>query len=400
MIRGGHSLPRLLMPFTETDTHYMTLALKLARRGEGFVEPNPMVGCVIVKNEAVIGKGYHRRFGGPHAEIEALRACRKKPGGATLYCTLEPCSHFGKTPPCANAIIQAGIARVVIPRLDPNLQVNGNGVRLLRRAGIKVEVGLRADKANELLRPFLTRVVHNRPYVIAKWAQSLDGQLVIPEMKRGKYENQESVSPRELKFTARRESRWISGEMSRRRVHQLRARVDAIMVGAGTVLGDDPMLTARDVQLRRVAMRWVLDGGLRIPTTARLVRTARRFATVIFTTEQKSESRKAAVLLRAGVEVLPFKARNGHIALQDILEAPMFSCVTNMLVEGGPKLLNHFFRNDLIDEAHVYVAPRLFVSPREPHDPISFGGRSPTSITSDRSGEDVLYTLLYPTTAR
>ncbi len=366
------------MSFTDFDIECMTLALRLARRGEGLVEPNPMVGCVIAGKGAVIGQGYHRRFGGPHAEIEALRSCRTSARGAAMYCTLEPCSHFGKTPPCVDAVIQAGIARVIIPRLDPNPQVNGRGVRMLRRAGIDVDVGLMAEQADVLLRPFVTRIVRNRPYVIAKWAQSLDGGLV--------------TDPSGLP-----ESRWISGEVSRRRVHQLRARVDAIMVGAGTVLRDDPLLTARDVPLRRSAMRWVIDGRLSIPMTSKLVLTARRFATVVFTTAKASDSRKAAVLRRAGVEVLPCKSRGGVIALDDVLMSPMFSGVTNVLVEGGPNLLNQFFRDNLVDEAQVFVAPRLLGRFGKSSDSISFGDRAPTSLTHECIGEDTLYTMLYPT---
>lgn len=356
----------------------MTLALGLARRGEGLVEPNPMVGCVIVKNGVVIGRGYHRRFGGPHAEVEALRSCKTLPAGATMYCTLEPCSHTGKTPPCVDAVIQAKVSRVIIPQLDPNPQVNGRGVRMLRRAGIKVEVGLLTEQADFLLRPFVTRILCNRPYVIAKWAQSIDGRLIT-----------DPKGPPE--------SRWISGEASRRRVHQLRARVDAIMVGAGTVLRDDPLLTARDVPLRRSAMRWVIDGRLRIATTSKLVRTARRFATVVFTTSAASDSRKAATLRRAGVEVLPCKSRGGVIALDDLLGSPMFSGVTNVLVEGGPTLLNQFFRDDLVDEAHIYVAPRLLGSSSKSDDVVSFGSRAPQSIGSAPSGVDTLYTLFYAT---
>ncbi len=349
--------------FTEFDLRMMALALKLARRGEGLVEPNPMVGCVIVEYGQIIGQGHHRCFGGPHAEIEALRSCTSSPAGATVYCTLEPCAHFGKTPPCVNALIEAGVSRVVIPMLDPNPAVNGRGVRALRRAGIEVHVGALADQAARQLRSFTTRVRHERPYVIAKWAQSLNG-LLVPGPT---------------------ESRWISGEASRRRVHQLRARVDAIMVGAGTVLRDDPLLTARDVPFKRLAMRWVVDGRLRIPASSRLVQTAGQFATIVFTTTQASQSRKAKILRRAGVEVVPCRARRGMIALDEMLRLDAFSGVTNLLVEGGPTLLNQLFRANLVDEAHVFVAPRLIAPSPTGTDQVVTFGQSPGTVVSARA---------------
>lgn len=319
----------------ELDRRMMRRALAIAKRGRGYVEPNPMVGCVMVRNGRIIGEGYHRWFGGPHAEIEALRACNANPCGATAYVTLEPCSHFGKTPPCVDALVEAGVARVVTPLCDPNPLVNGSGVRGLRRAGIEVEVGVLADEAAELLAPFLTRVRLERPYVIAKWAESADGLLVTPPGQ----------------------SKWISCEKSRRWVHRLRARVDAIMVGAGTVSADDPMLTARDVPTRRRAMRIVVDGRLRIPETCRLVKTADQYATVVFTTRRAAHSAKAWRLQRRGVEIVACRARGDRIALSDMLRSPILHEVTNLLVEGGPTLLKAFFAAGMVDEADVFVAP-------------------------------------------
>jgi diaminohydroxyphosphoribosylaminopyrimidine deaminase / 5-amino-6-(5-phosphoribosylamino)uracil reductase len=356
----------------------MARALKLARRGEGSVEPNPMVGCVVAKDGIVIGQGYHRCFGGPHAEIQALRSCVASPAGTTVYCTLEPCSHMGKTSPCVNALIEAGVARIVIPQLDPNPAVNGRGVRAVRRAGIDVDIGALADDAAALLRPFTTRVLAGRPYVIAKWAQSLNGLLV----------------------TDASESRWISGEASRKRVHQLRARVDAIMVGAGTVLRDDPLLTARDVTLKRTAMRWVVDGRLRIPLTSKLIKTAGEAATVVFTTAESGKSSKANSLRRAGVEVIPCRARKGLIDLDALLHLEMFAGVTNLLVEGGPTLLNQLFRANLVDEAQIYVASRLLgltrrANPSDKSAMVSFGPKKPISVASARCGDDIVYKILY-----
>lgn len=326
-----------------SDHEWMTLALKLARKGEGRVEPNPMVGCIIAKRGRIIGKGYHRRFGGPHAEIEALQSCKESPCGATVYCTLEPCSHFGKTPPCVDALIEAQVARVVIPILDPNPQVHGRGISKLRRAGIKVKVGVLAEQATDLIRPFATRTLLKRPYVIAKWAKSANGFLV----------------------SGPGESRWISGPQSLRRVHRLRARVDAVMVGAGTVLKDDPLLTARDVPLKRIALRLVADGRLRIPLSSRLVQTADVFPAVVFTTPTAANSRKAARLRRAGVEIIPTPAKRAGLNLRKLLTSEAMAGVTNLLVEGGPTLLNAFFRAGLADEAHIYTAPHVLHPPRK-----------------------------------
>lgn len=388
---------------TDFDLEMMARALKLARRGEGLVEPNPMVGCVVVKNGVVIGQGFHARFGGPHAEIQALRSCVASPADATVYCTLEPCAHFSKTPPCTDSLIEAEVARVVIPLLDPNPAVNGRGVRALRRAGIEVHVGALADEAATLLRPFTTRMLAGRPYVIAKWAQSLDGRLVVSPgvpcpspVPSGAGMTKQVHGGASLGHA----TQWISSEASRRRVHQLRARVDAIMVGAGTVLRDDPLLTARGVPLTRSAMRWVIDGRLRIPLSSQLVKTAGSAATVVFTTAQAARSPKAMSLRRAGVEVIPCRARKGLIDLDALLHLDMFAGVTNLLVEGGPTLLSQLFRARLIDEAHVYVAPRLLglsqkASAHGTAERVSFGPAAPTTITADRCGTDMVYKLLY-----
>ena len=360
----------------------MQRALALAKRGRGYVEPNPMVGCVIVRNGRIIGEGYHRRFGGPHAEIEALRACKANPCGATAYVTLEPCSHFGKTSPCVDALVEAGVARVVTPLCDPNPLVNGSGVRALRRAGIEVEVGVLADETAELLAPFLTRVRLERPYVIAKWAESADPGapgLVTPPGQ----------------------SKWISCEKSRRWVHRLRARVDAIMVGAGTVPADDPMLTARDVPIRRRAMRIVVDGRLRIPETCRLVKTADQYATVVFTTRRAAQSAKAKRLQRRGVEIVACRARGDRIALSDMLRSPILHDVTNLLVEGGPTLLNAFFAAGVVDEADVFVAPIRIgsgeVTPRFQRSALrhAVSTSPPIAVRKRRSGSDQFVHLRY-----
>ena len=228
------------------DSRMMLRALELARRGEGIVEPNPMVGCVVVQGEEIVGEGWHQRFGGPHAEIEALRAAGAKATGATLYVTLEPCCHHGQTPPCSDAVIQAGIGRVVAAMRDPFPKVAGGGIQQLMSAGIDVEVGLHEQEARELNAPYLKLLATGRPWVIAKWAMTLDGKLAT---KTG-------------------DSKWISGEASRRVVHELRGRVDAIVVGRRTAALDDPLLTARleKGSPPRIATRIVLDSRDSSPT--------------------------------------------------------------------------------------------------------------------------------------
>lgn len=321
-----------------SDVDFMQLALRLAKRGQGNVEPNPMVGCVIVKDARVIGRGYHRRFGGPHAEVNALAACRQSPRSATAYVTLEPCSYHGKTPPCVDALIAAGIERVVAAVPDPNPQVNGQGFERLRAAGIAVTVGVGAEQASELIAPFKTLMLKRRPWIILKWAQSLDGKIA----------------------THTGDSKWISDTWCRRHAHRVRGRMDAIIVGAETVLRDDPMLTARTTHPRRIAQRVVLDRRLRTPLAARLVTTARQFPTLIYCSGFASPEHRND-LTRAGCEVVT--ASTIEAVLDDLAQR---GC-TNVLVEGGGAVLGGFFDAGLADEVHCYLTPRLI------------GGRDATS---------------------
>ncbi len=354
-------------------------AIKLARKGEGFVESDPMVGSVIVRGNRIIGEGWHRRFGSPHAEVEALRSCKSNPRGATCYVTLEPCNHHGKTPPCTDALIAAGIARVVAAIRDPNPIVDGDGFAKLRRAGIKVDVGVCAEQAAELIAPFATRMLHQRPYVIAKWAQSLDGKLA----------------------TRTGGSKWISGEQSRRRVHQLRARVDAILVGSGTVLKDDPLLTARGVPIRRIATRVILDGRLRIPEKCRLIATIGDAPVLIFTSADKAGSARAKRLRRNGVAVESVPLVRGTLSLRSILKHLASRDVTNLMVEGGPTILSAFLDQRLVDETHVFVAPRLIGGSDAPSVWMGAGtsritdGLEPTVISAQKVGNDIHYRLRF-----
>jgi len=355
----------------------MRRAVVLARKGEGHVEPNPMVGCVVVRSGRVIGEGYHRRFGGPHAEIDALRRCKEGARGSTVYVSLEPCSHQGKTPPCSEALIEAGVARVVAALRDPNPAVRGGGLRHLRKAGIAVEVGAGCDDAADLVAPFITYTTLGRPFVIAKWAQSLDGKLAS---RTG-------------------DSKWISGEASRRSVHRLRARVDAILVGSRTVIADNPLLTARDVPLRRQALRVVLDGRLQIPEMCRIVVTARAVPTLVMTSTARSRTPKAKRLKQKGVEVMSCRITRGRLALGACLAALRERGVTNLLVEGGSTVLTSFFDAGVVDRAMVFVAPRLIGGRDAPTALEGHGaGRlvdaiTPHGVRIRRSGSDVLYDL-------
>lgn len=318
------------------DAEFMRRALKLAKRGEGRVEPNPMVGCVLVKGGSVVGEGYHRRFGGPHAEVHALKEAGAAARGATAYVTLEPCCITAKTGPCTEALIAAKVARVVIGALDPNPRVNGNGVKALRKARIRVSTDIEDEAANDLVAPFEKLTRTGTPWVIAKWGQSLDGKVA----------------------TSTGESKWITDEAMREHANRTRGRLDAILVGVNTVLADDPQLTARTANPRRVATRVVLDSFLRTPLNSHLVRTAPKIPTWIFCTNA-ARSDQAAQLERAGCRVARVGKAVGGVALPDVLRHLGKEKFTNVLIEGGGKILGAFFEQRLVDEIHAYVAPKL-----------------------------------------
>ncbi len=337
--------------FTDADAGYMMRALALARRGEGRVEPNPMVGAVVVKGSRVVGTGVHRRFGGPHAEVFALQHAGRLARDATLYVTLEPCCHWGKTPPCTDSILAAGISRVVVAMIDPFAQVHGQGVALLRRKRVRVDVGLLQGRAVALNAPYLTRLGYKRPYVIAKWAQSLDGCVA----------------------TSTGESRWISSDNSRGQVHALRGRVDGIIVGIGTALADDPLLTARPAaarDFRRLATRIVIDSTCRLPLKSRLVESISEAPLLIAHRKDlggAAEKRRAALSAR-GAMTLPLSPDSaGRVQLVPLLQYLGKLDYTNVLVEGGPETMASFFNADLVDEAHIYIAPMIIGGPGAVH---------------------------------
>lgn len=314
----------------------MKRALQLAARGRGRVEPNPMVGSVIVRQGQIIGEGYHQRFGGPHAEVVALKRCSGSARGATVFVTLEPCCHHGKTPPCTEALISAGVSRVIAALRDPNPRVAGRGLRKLQAAGIAVEAGLLGKQAAELNAPYIKLTTHRRPWVILKWAQSLDGKIA----------------------THTGDSRWISGTRSREHAHRVRGRMDAIIVGRNTVATDNPRLTCRVGRVRRVATRIVLDAGLRTSATANLVRTAREAPTWFFCADDVARSR-IRTFESAGCQVHRVPRDGRRLSLAAVLDVLGEHAITNVLVEGGGRVLGDFVDQQLGDEFHVYVAPLL-----------------------------------------
>ena len=314
----------------------MERALELARRGEGYVEPNPMVGAVVLDAAGVpVGEGWHAHFGGPHAEVMALKAAGARAVGGTIVVTLEPCCHHGKTPPCTEAVLAAGIRRVVVGTVDPASHAAGRGLAQLKAAGLEVVDGVTEAQARKLIAPFAMLATEGRPWVIAKWAMSLDGHIA----------------------TARGESRWISSEASRGMVHRLRGRVDAILVGIGTVLADDPLLTARPPGPRPL-LRIVLDSTGRLPLESQLVRTARTHATLV-AVGPLADAHRLTVLRDAGCEVWQATATTVAERAAELLQELGRRQLTNLLVEGGPTVLGTLFDAHLVDEVHAFVAPKI-----------------------------------------
>jgi diaminohydroxyphosphoribosylaminopyrimidine deaminase/5-amino-6-(5-phosphoribosylamino)uracil reductase len=316
------------------DIEWMRRALAEAERGRGFVEPNPIVGAVVVRDGRAVGIGHHERFGGPHAEVMALGRAGESARGATLYVTLEPCCHHGKTPPCTDSILAAGIARVVAAVGDPFPQVNGEGLATLKAAGVSVEVGCEADAARELNAPYWKRLSTGKPYVTAKWAMTLDGKTAV----------------------AAGDSRWISSESSRQLVHELRGRMDAIIVGIGTVDADDPRLTVRPPG-PRCPVRIVLDSSARLSPDRGLVRTASDVPVLVAVTDRASHDRRER-LASAGCEVLALPG-SGPVPIPLLLDELGRRGMTNVLVEGGGRILGAFLDAGQIDAVAAFVAPIL-----------------------------------------
>ena len=345
----------------------MRRALGLARRGQGRVEPNPMVGCVLVRSGQIVGAGWHRRIGGAHAEVAAIDDCRKRGGdarGCTAFVTLEPCAHQGKTPPCTDALIAAGVAQVCVAMLDPSALVDGRGTAALRDVGIDVTVGVCGDEARQLNEPYIKRVTTGLPWVIAKWAQTLDGAIAAADGA----------------------SKWISSRESRRIAHRLRARMDVVIVGIGTAIADDPLLTARGVPLRRRARRVVVDPQLRLTGRARLIATLDESHPVTLGVDQRvlaDPPERMQEFAARGVEFvgLPAVPQNDQqLDLRPLLQhLAEGRSATNVLVEGGGGLLGTLFEQQLVDQVVTFVAPKLLadenaVSGVQGRTPRSLGG--------------------------
>ena len=318
------------------DEMYMERALELAAKGRGTTTPNPMVGAVIVKNGRIIGEGYHIRAGEGHAEVNAVKNAVEDVTGATMYVTLEPCSHYGKTPPCADKIVEKKIGRVVVGALDPNPLVAGRGIEKIRNAGIPVITGVLAERSIALNEVFMKYIVTKRPFVLLKAAMSLDGKIA----------------------TAEGESQWISCETSREEVHRLRHELTGIMAGIGTVLADDPMLNCR-IPGGKQPVRIIVDSHLSIPEESKLVCSAKEFPLVVAAVEN-SDAAKKERLAEQGVKVIEVSADDaGHVDLNILMDCLGEMKIDSILLEGGGRLAEGALKAGLVDKVQFYIAPML-----------------------------------------
>lgn len=320
------------------DVYYMKRALKLAELGRGWSNPNPMVGAVLVKDDRIIGEGYHRKYGELHAERNALADCRNRgedPKGAVLYVTLEPCCHYGKTPPCTEAILEAGIAKVVVGSGDPNPLVGGKGIRILREQGVEVTEGVLEEECLELNRIFFHYVRTKTPYVVMKYAMTMDGKIA----------------------TRTGESQWVTGEEARHNVQETRHALMGIMVGIQTVLADNPMLSCR-LPGKKSPVRIICDSKLRIPLSSKLVQTAGSQRTIIATCGGEEE--KLAALRERHCEIIRTAPENGRVDLQELMVRLGELGIDSILLEGGAALNWSALKAGIVNEVHTYLAPKLF----------------------------------------
>ncbi len=359
----------------EDDVRHMRRALALAARGRGCTRPNPMVGAVVVRGGRVVGEGWHRAAGTDHAEIEALRAAGARARGATLYVTLEPCAHWGRTPPCVDAITAAGIARCVVALRDPHAIVDGRGLRMLRRAGVAVEVGLLGAQSRALLRGYVLAHTTGRPHVTWKVAATLDGRIA----------------------DARGNARWISGPESRVRAHRMRARADAIVVGATTARRDDPRLTARGVRAALQPLRVVCDTRASLPLALRLFGRALAGGTVVACGPRASRARRRALEAR-GVRVWELPLAGGHVSPRALAKRLAEEGCHEVLLEGGAALGTAWMKHGRVDEVALFVAPRVLGA--EGLDWCGALGRRGLAdavagrlVAHERVGDDVLITI-------
>jgi diaminohydroxyphosphoribosylaminopyrimidine deaminase/5-amino-6-(5-phosphoribosylamino)uracil reductase len=334
------------------DILFMQAALELAEKGRGCTSPNPMVGSVVVRNGEVVGRGYHQKAGKPHAEIEALLDAGEKSQGATLYVTLEPCCHYGRTPPCVGRIIQAGIRRVVVAMEDPNPKVSGRGIQELRAAGIEVQVGILENEARKLNEVFIKYITTGQPFVVCKMAMSLDGKIA----------------------TVSGESKYITHLQSREWVHRLRSELDAVMVGINTVLKDDPLLTVRlENWSGRNPHRVIIDSTLRIPLEARVLEKDPVAKTFIFTLESAPVEKRKHLEAQGALVFSAKKNDQGKVLLRSVLEQLGQMEISSLLIEGGAEIKASAFQEDLIDKVVCFIAPKI-IGGRNAPTPVSGKG--------------------------
>lgn len=359
---------------------HMQRALELARKGLGRTAPNPPVGAVIVKDARIVGEGFHPGAGMPHAEIFALRQAGSAARGASIYVTLEPCSHFGRTPPCIAALIEAGIARVFVGVIDPDPRVSGSGIAALRESGITVDIGVCGSQCERLIAGFSKNLIDSRPFTIYKAAMTVDGHTA----------------------TATGDSRWISGDPSRKRVHQLRNQVDAIMVGIETVLFDDPLLNVRLPQKDiRDPLRVVVDSRLRMPLTSRMLRQQSTAPTLIATA--CTDQQRIEQLTQIGAKVIVLPLESGRVSLRALWQELGRRQVQQLLLEGGNTLAGAALQEGLIDQLLVFVAPRIVGGGSSAAGLFAGQGyqvmadaRSLTDVSYEQVGEDMMISALVP----
>lgn len=318
-----------------TDCDYMKRAIELAGRGRGWTNPNPMVGAVIVKDGRIIGEGYHRRYGELHAERNAIASLKESAEGATMYVTLEPCCHYGKTPPCTEAILEQKIAKVIIGSRDPNPKVAGKGARILRDAGVIVEEDFMRDECDSLNPIFFHYIMNRTPYVIMKYAMTADGKIAT---KTGA-------------------SKWITGEKARLEVQEMRHNCMGIMAGIGTVIADDPMLNVR-LEGKKSPVRIICDSSLRIPIDSKICHTAKEYPTIIACAVEDEEKKEK--LERLGIHVVSLSDTNGRVNLKRLMEYLGDKGIDSILLEGGGILNDSAMRAGIVREIRAFIAPKIF----------------------------------------
>lgn len=349
------------------DEYYMKLALGLAEKARGRVNPNPMVGGVIVKGDQIIGRGYHKSYGGAHGEINAFENAREDVEGATIYINLEPCSHYGKTPPCVDKIIEKKIGRVIIGCLDPNPLVGGKGVEKLRKSGIEVVTGILEEECKALNEVFMKYIIEKKPFVTMKVAMSLDGKIAT---KTG-------------------ESKWITNSKSRENVHRLRDEVSGIMVGVNTVIADNPELTSR-VKNGRNPIRIIVDSKLRIPLDSKVLKNQEEAKTIIATTN-KADMEKKKRIEQKGVKVLIIKSLEGRVDLEDLMLRLGEEKIDSILLEGGSTLNFSALDQSIVDKVQVYIAPKI-IGGEKSKTPV--GGRGIEALGDGFQLKDISYRRL------